>query len=245
MYRGSASRDILATEVGHAIGVQFVNERGLEIVDTATGEVVTADSAGVAYSRHSLPGSRQAVAAARTPTGWIVAIPGSDSTPSHLRLPDGGGTWVPDSTYARTLGLAGGARETLMWQSSSPFRAWRIGMNSVPAELERITPGWFADDVAHSLRLDAGIWSSTSVVAVGSGYLQTLAHRGTDRRLLLWFDSLGRFVRHAAMDAPFGFVASAADAPVVLAVRTLNTTELVKYSWESIPDFTRSKGGRP
>ena len=142
VYRGSGSRDILATEVGHVIGVQFLNERDLEIVDAASGDVVTADTAGIAHSRHSLPGLRQAAAAARTPTGWIVAIPGSDSTPSHLRLPDGSGTWVPDSTYARTLGLAGGGREALVWQSYSPLRVWRIGHGTerVPAELERVNP---------------------------------------------------------------------------------------------------------
>ncbi len=234
VYRGVVATDILAHEVGRAIGVGFLDEARLEIVDAAAGAVVVADTAGDVLSRRWLPTARGASAAARTVTGWFLALPGS--APPRIQLPGGRGAWTPDSTYMRTLALAAGDDEVIVWQSSSPFHTWRIGMNSVPAELERITPGWFADDVAHSLRLDAGIWSSTSVVAVGSGYVQTMAHRGTDRRLLLWFDSLGRFVRHAAMDAPFGLVASAADAPVVLAVRTLNTTELVKYSWESTPD---------
>lgn len=246
VYRGSVSRDILAPEVGRAIGVQFLNEKDLEIVDAASGDVVTVDTTGFAHSRHSLPGLRQAAAAARTPTGWIVAIPGSDSTPSHLRLPEGSGTWVPDSTYARTLGLAGGAREALVWQSFSPLRAWRIGHGNdwVPAELERVNPDWFADAVAESLRLDSGIWSSTSVIRVGPEYVQTLAHRGTDERLLLRFDSHGRFLRYTRVEAPFGFVASAGEAPVVLAVRTLNASELVKYSWDSVPDPTRKEGAK-
>lgn len=246
VYRESASRDILATEVGHVTGVQFLNEKDLEIVDAASGDVVTADTTGVAHSRHSLPGSRQAAAAARTPTGWIVAIPGSDPTPSHLRLPDGSGTWVPDSTYARTLGLSGGEGEALVWQSFSPFRVWRIenGTDGIPAELERVNPDWFADAVARSLRLDPGIWSSTSVVGVGPEYVQTLAHRGTDERLLLRFDSNGRFLRYTRVEAPFGFVASAGEAPVVLAVRTLNASELVKYSWDSVPDPTRKEGAK-
>ncbi|MCZ0935863.1 MAG: hypothetical protein OXJ54_11840 [Gemmatimonadetes bacterium] len=246
VYRGSASRDILAAEVGHAIGVQFLNEKDLEIVDAASGDVVTADTTGVALSRHSLPGSRQAAAAARTPTGWIVAIPGSDTTPPHLWLPDGSGMWAPDSTYARTLGLAADGREALVWQGFSPLRVWRIGQATdwVPAELERVNPDWFADDVAQSLRLDPGIWSSTSVVGVGPEYVQTLAHRGTDERLLLRFDSHGRFLRYTRVEAPFGFIASAGEAPAVLAIRTFNASELVKYSWESVPDPTRKEGAK-
>ena len=246
VYRGSASRDILAAEVGRAIGVQFLNEKDLEIVDAASGEVVATDTAGVAHSRCRLPGSREAGAAAWTATGWIVTISGSDSTPSHLQLPEGNGTWTPDSAYARTLVLAGTGREALVWQGFSPFRVWRIGNGTdwTTTELQRVSPDWFADGVAQSLRMDPGIWSSTSIVAVGPGYVQTLAHRGTDERLLLRFDSRGRFLKYTVVDAPFGILAGAADAPLVLAIRTLNTTELVKYSWESVPESTRSKGER-
>lgn len=244
VYRGSVSKDILTAETGRVIGVHFRNEKDLEIVDAASRDVVTADTAGVAHSRRGLPGSRRATAAARTVGGWIVAISGSDSMPSHVRLPEESRIWVPDSTYARTLGLAGGGREALVWQSFSPFHAWRIGRGAdwIPAKLERVRPGWFADVVAQSLRLDPRIWSSTSVVSVGPEYVQTLAHRGTDERLLLRFDSHGRFLRYTRVEAPFGFVASAGEAPAVLAIRTLNASELVKYSWARVRDSTRSKG---
>ena len=246
VYRGSASRDILAAEVGRAIGVQFLNEKDLEIVDAASGEVVATDTAGVAHTRRRLPGSREASAAAWTATGWIVAISGSDSTPSHLQLPAGNGTWTPDSAYARTLALGGTGREALVWQRLSPLRAWRIGGGTdwIPAEFQRVSSDWFADAAAQSLQLDPGIWSSTSLVAVGPGYVQTLAHRGTDERLLLRFDSHGRFLKYTKVEAPFGLVASATAAPVVLAVRTLNASELVKYSWARARDSTRSKGER-
>lgn len=240
VYRGSVSKDILTAEIGRAIGVQFLNERDLEIVDAASGDVVTADTAGVAYSRHGLPGSRQAAAAARTPTGWIVAIPGSDSRPSHLRLPDRSGTWVPDSTYARALGLAGDGREALVWQGFSPLRVWRIlaGHDWAPLEFERVTADRFGGNVADPLRASPAIWSVTSVVSVGSGYVGTLANRGTDDRLLLWFDEQGRFVRHVAVEAPFGFVAAAEKAPALIAMRTLNQSELVKYSWDQVSGAT-------
>lgn len=246
LYDGSTSRDMLVADVGHAIGAEFLDENHLGIVDAASGDVVTADTAGVAHSRRGLPGSRWATAAARVANGWIVATSGSDSTPSDLRMPKGRGTWVPDSSYARTLGLSGGGRAALVWQGSSPFRVWRIGAGTdgKPVELARVNPDWFTDEVAQSLRLDSGIWSSTSVVAVGPGYVQTLAHRGTDERLLLRFDSHGRFLRYTRVEAPFGFVASATEAPAALAVRTLNASELVKYSWARVQDSTRSKGER-
>lgn len=248
VYRGSASRDILTTEIGHVIGVQFLNERDLEIVDAASGDVVTADTTGVAHSRHSLPGSRQAAAAARTPTGWIVAISGADSMPSHLQLPDGSGTWTPDSAYARTLGLAAGEGEALVWQSFSPFRVWRIPADRdwVPLEFERVSADWFGGNIADALRGSPATWSVTSVVAVGSGYVGTLANRSTDDRLLLWFDEHGRFVRYVTVEAPFGFVTAAAETPVILAMRTLNESELVKYSWERVSGATLGhKEARP
>ncbi|WP_419161135.1 hypothetical protein [Candidatus Palauibacter sp.] len=248
VYGRSAPRDILVAEIGHATGVEFLDEEHFEIVDAASGGVVTADMAGVAHSRRGLPGSRQATAAARTATGWILAISDSNSTPSYLRLPEGKGTWVPDSSYMRTLGLSVGGWGALVWQGFSPFRAWRIGVGRewTSVEFERVSADWFDDDVSSALRASPDIWSVTSVVAVGSGYVQTLANRGTDDRLLLWFDQGGRFLRHVAVNAPFGFVAAAAKAPVMLAMRTLNDSELVKYSWERISGATlEHKEARP
>ncbi|WP_420633642.1 hypothetical protein [Candidatus Palauibacter sp.] len=246
VYRGSASKDILADEIGRAIGVQFSDEANLEIVDAASGDVVTADTAGIAHARRGLPGSWQATAAARMATGWVVAVPGSDSIPSHLPWLEDGGSWAPDSSYTRTLGLAGDGTAALVWQSFSPFRVWRIGGGSEWAslEFEPVSADRFGGDIADALHASPASWSITSVVSVGSGYVETLANRGTDDRLLLWFDERGRFLRYVTVKVPFGFVAAAAEDPVMLAVRTLNDSELVKYSWTSVPDSTQSKGER-
>lgn len=243
VYRGAVATDILPDEVGQAVGVGFLDEAKLEIVDAASGDLVVADTDGNLIARRSLPAVRDAGGAARTGTGWFLAFP--DSSPPNLRLPASRGHWTPDSTYTRAISLASGDNEVLVWQSFSPFRAWRLGTRTkwVPLALQQVDADWFADDATRSLRFDTGIWSATSVVAVGPGYVQTLAHRGTDQRLLLWFDPAGRFLRYTAVDAPFGLVASAADAPVLLAIRTLNRIELVKYSWETVPNSSGSKGG--
>ena len=248
LYDGSTSRDMLVADVGHAIGVEFLDESHLEIVDAASGDVVTADTAGVAHSRRGLPGSRRATAAARTAAGWIVAIPGSDSIPSHLPWLEGGGSWAPDSSYTRSLGLAGDGTGALVWQSFSPLRVWRIGASSEWAslEFEPVSADRFGGEIADALQESPASWSITSVVSVGSGYVETLANRGTDDRLLLWFDERGRFLRYVTVNVPFGFVAAATDAPVMLAVRTLNDSELVKYSWERVSGATlEHKEARP
>jgi len=238
-YGGSAPRDLLVEEIGRAVGVEFLTNERFEIVDVASGEVVTADTAGVEYSRRDLRGSRQASAAVRTGTGWILAISDSNSTPSHVKLPQWSGTWTPDSTYTWTLGLSRDRKGALVWQSFSPFRAWRIGVEPewTSEEFEPVSADWFGDNGA-SLRESPAIWSVTSVIAVGPGYVKTLANRGTDDRLLIWFDKDGQFRRSTSVTAPFGFVAAAAEAPVVLAMRTLNDSELVKYSWERVPGAT-------
>ncbi|WP_419936619.1 hypothetical protein [Candidatus Palauibacter sp.] len=240
LYRGSVGTDVLVRDVGRAIGVGFLDEGTMEIVDAAEGQAIVADTAGSVVSRRSLPAARQAGAAARTELGWFLAL--TDAVSPSIRIPGAHGAWLPDSTYARPISLGGGDAEALVWQSLSPFRAWRIGADTdwLPVEFQQVSPDWFDEDVAGSVRLNPGIWSTTSVVSIGPGYVQTLAHRSTDRRLLLWFDSCGRFVRHSAVDAPFGFVAGATGASIVLAVRTLNTTELVKYFWEEVPDSTEA-----
>lgn len=240
LYRGSVATDVLVRDVDRAIGVGFVDEGRLEVVDAAEGQLIVADTAGSVVSRRSLSAVREADAAALTELGWFLAL--TDTVPPRIRIPTGHGAWIPDSTYTRAISLGAGDAEVLVWQSFSPFRAWRIGAGTdwVPVELPRISPDWFDGDLAGSVHLNPGIWSTTSLVSIGPGYVQTLAHRSTDRRLLLWFDSHGRFVRHGTVDAPFGFVAGAVGAPIVLAVRTLNTTELVKYSWEEVPDSTEA-----
>ena len=240
LYGESAPRDILLAEIGHAVGVSFLNEDHMEVVDAASGHVVRADATGAVDSRKALPGARQATAAARIATGWVLAITGSDSTPSHLRLPRGRGTWVPDSSHAGPLGLSGDGRRALVWQTLSPFRAWRSGTGPEwrPAEFEPVSADWFEHDIGSAPRRSPALWSVTSAVAVGPGHLQTWANRGTDDRLLLWFDGRGRFQRYVHVQVPFGFVAAAAKAPVMLAVRTLNGSELVKYSWEQVSGAT-------
>lgn len=236
LYDESTSRDMLVADVGHAIGVEFLDENHLEIVDAASGDLVTTDTTGAVRSRRDLPGSRAATAAARTATGWMLAVAGADSAPSHVRLPGGVRAWVPESSYTEPLGLSGSGRAALVWQTLSPFRVWRTGMgpDSLPAEFEPVSVDWFDDELAKQLQQSPALWSATSVATVGPGHVQTLANRGTDDRLLIWFDERGRFVRYVHLEVPFGFVAEAAKAPVMLAMRTLNNSELVKYSWEQV-----------
>ncbi len=245
IYDGAIARDLLTRALGQAIGVAFLDETRLEVVDAVGGDVVIADTAGNILSRRSLSGAGEAGSAARAASGWFLTV--SDSASARVQLPGGRGAWSPDSTYTATLAVSAAGHDAIVWQSFGSFRAWRIGSGTdwVPVEFQQITANWFDDGIASSLRLDPGIWSTTSVVVIGSaGYVQTVAHRGTDQRLLLWFDSRGRFRTHTTLEAPFGFVASAAEASTVIAVRTLNASELVTYSWESVQDSTRGKGER-
>jgi len=239
LYRGSVAIDVLVRHVGQAIGVSFLDGRTMEIVDAAEGQVIVANTAGSVVSRRNLSAAREADAAARTELGWFLT---TDAVPPRIRMPGEHGSWMPDSTYARAVALGADDGGALLWQSFSPFRVWRIGADTdwLPVEFQPLSPDWFDGDVASSVRLNPGIWSTTSVVSIGPGYVHTLANRATDRRLLLGFDSHGRFERYSTVDAPIGFVAGAAGAPVVLAVRTLNTTEFVKYSWEEVPDSTEA-----
>ena len=84
----------------------------------------------------------------------------------------------------------------------------------------------------------AEAWISLPTLPLDCGSLQTLAHRTSNQRLLILRDGAGRPLRTIALNAPIGFVQSDPPNATLVAVRTLDTREVVAYRWQR-------RAGRP
>lgn len=60
---------------------------------------------------------------------------------------------------------------------------------------------------------------------------QPIADVTSDDRLLVTYDDEGDVVSSRVVQAPFGLIVVASDAPVLAALRTFEASEIVLYSW--------------
>lgn len=87
-----------------------------------------------------------------------------------------------------------------------------------------------------SLRTSAMV--ALPAIALDVGFLQTLADLRSDHREIILYDKKGREVRRTSLESPFAYVARAAGAPLLVAVRRSEVVELVLYEWAWIPVTT-------
>lgn len=83
-----------------------------------------------------------------------------------------------------------------------------------------------------SLVLEGGgrsMWASQVALPLGSGFLQGIADLGSDRRLLVRYDSAGETLRVTTFDVPLGFFATDVINRRAAAIRTDRTSALVVY----------------
>lgn len=69
------------------------------------------------------------------------------------------------------------------------------------------------------------------MVAVKSGYIQTIADLLSDRRILVLYSPDGKTKAVRPLNAPIGMGAGNLSSSVVAAVRNLRAPEIVWYKW--------------
>ncbi len=74
-------------------------------------------------------------------------------------------------------------------------------------------------------------WLALSALHLDPGFLQVIADVTSDGRLLVTYDAGGGVLSQRLVAAPFGFVGTASQAPIMVALRTFEESELVVYSW--------------
>lgn len=177
----------------------------------------------------------QPLNAARTPKGWVGGGRDEHGRYRLVSLLSSGAPRVlwtvsPDTLRGGRLPaylLSPSAAGVLMSEAESPFRTWRVdwdGTVHVPfaprrAALPPRRPGQDAR------------WVALPVVDLGSGYLQTLADLGSDRRVLVTFDQTGRQVRASVLRVPVGIAGKSEDGRFLVGARDVGQPELVLYRW--------------
>jgi hypothetical protein len=108
-----------------------------------------------------------------------------------------------------------------------PHTVWRIAMNGdVVASMQpdQQSTGDEESELAPN-------WLGLSALYLDPGVIQVIADVTTDRRLLVTYGTGGAVLSHRLVAAPFGFVSTASQAPIMVALRTFEDSELVVYSW--------------
>ncbi|MYC87716.1 MAG: hypothetical protein F4X22_05690 [Gemmatimonadales bacterium] len=163
-------------------------------------------------------GDRLLAWAADAPT--VLLYDGSGSEPRTL-------TTSSRVVGGRFLFLAAADADALVQFRDPPHTIWRIAVNGeVVASMQpdhQPTGGEGHEPPPN--------WLALSAPYPGSGVIQVIADVTTDRRLLVIYDAGGDVLSHRLVSAPFGFVATASQASMIVALRTFEDSELSVYSW--------------
>ncbi|WP_420441652.1 hypothetical protein [Candidatus Palauibacter sp.] len=231
LYDGSGAEPRTLPAPGPVVGGRFLSRNTAEMVHSdGTMSHVAWDAPP------TLPEGAPALAEARSAVrgwgGWwlLVRSSSADGTELHF-VPDGG---MSDSTFVAPLWpstdrifLAIAGVDALVSFRDPPHTVWRIAMNGdVVASMQLDQQSTGGEDSVLSPN-----WLGLSALYLDPGVIQVIADVTTDRRLLVTYDTGGGVLSHRLVAAPFGFVATASQAPVMVALRTFEDSELVVYSW--------------
>lgn len=120
----------------------------------------------------------------------------------------------------------------LVTQRIAPFTVQRVFADStVDAEPDFVRARATRDDRLITQFSDSTLrrWVSLPAVAIGDGYLQTLADVKSDERRLIFTDgSTGDWIARV-VNAPMGFLASDPAEAIAIAIRRIDVQEVVVY----------------
>ena len=225
----SVSREHLPP--GEIAGVAFLDDATLGIIH-AGGRVSTAQWGN--WTHHTprvIPVSGIRSAALGDDGWWLLAegtgegaalhfLPGDGvSSPTHV-MPLAAS---PDRAFLSTAGA-----DALVALRDLPHPVWRIAADGrivAGMQPDRRPPNGAAE------RDPPPYWVGLSALSVAPGVIQVIADVTSDDRLLVTYDDEGDVVSSRVVQAPFGLIAVASDAPVLAALRTFEASEIVLYSW--------------
>jgi hypothetical protein len=169
--------------------------------------------------------------------GWILLFQESDGD-MLLRID---GTETPvyarrELSQAPSAGAANGwvstwGMETVVTAMLRPYTAWVYTAQGY-RRLTLSPPLQFIDSVRAAIaRSDRDMWVSLPTLRLDRGYLQTIGNAGSDHRILVLYDELGRVSRRKVLAVPMGFAASIPETKTLIAARRINRVEIVAYRW--------------
>jgi len=108
-----------------------------------------------------------------------------------------------------------------------PFSVWIIDREG--RLVDTLQPDY--PDRADAASRRKARWAGLGTFRLSPGFLQIVADLASDARYLIAYGPEGGIVSRSTVIAPFGFVATAREAHVLLAIQTFNESELVTYTW--------------
>lgn len=163
---------------------------------------------------------------------WLVADTETNEGLALYRMSNGPASdptpIMPLAATTERIFLSAFGSDALVAFRDPPHTVWRIGADGrIVASMQ---PVGQATDVAADSHPPPN-WMGLNAFGLGPGILHVVADVTSDVRLLIVYDCGGQPMSNRIIHAPFGFIAVASDAPVIAALRTLQETELVLYSW--------------
>ena len=115
------------------------------------------------------------------------------------------------------------SHELLLANSRAPFAIKRLRLDSATIQV-------FNPRLPEAME-GPETWRALPLVAVKSGYIQTIADLLSDRRILVLYSPDGKTKAVRPLNAPIGMGAGNLSSSVVAAVRNLRAPEIVWYKW--------------
>lgn len=232
-------RDGVISSIGRGVvvvpaGAAFVGRHGdtVEVVDAVRSSLVAVSLADGNHVERPLVVPGTIYNAARSRIGWYVGSVDSQGTYAVYHLAAGGATPVfripADSLgdgAVRGAHLATEGDDVLVTQVHPPFASFRVGSDG-KSSLSFLPVGGMTEPVGRPSR-----WFPLPIVPLGDGYLQVLADLAGDDRLLVTFDREGNVLRRANVSLPVGFVTSIPASRLLVGSRSIETREIVGYTW--------------
>ena len=231
LYDGSSVDPRRLSAYGPVVGGRFLSRDTAELVHSdGTRSHLAWDAPSTL--RVEYPALAEAHAAVRGRGGWWLLVPSASGDEAELHfMPDRA---ISDSTLVATLWpstnrifLATAEADALVAFRHPPHTVWRIAMDGEVVASMQPDP--------HPTAFQQGDlppnWLTLSALYLDPGVIQVIADVTSDRRLLVTYDAGGDMRSQRLIAAPFGFVATASQVPIMVALRTFENSELVVYSW--------------
>ena len=157
---------------------------------------------------------------------WIAAVTDAGQVSGARGLP----LKRPADRSLYTTGLAACGATLYVATRIAPLRLLRVDPDGSVRDL--LTAGILAELPGDSLSAGRDTyWGAAPPTCLDAGVAITLVDQRSDTRVLLRFDERGALARAAPLTLPLAFIASAPVSRRMVALRRLNSTEVVWYRW--------------
>ena len=125
--------------------------------------------------------------------------------------------------------IVSGARGLTISLSRWPFESYSLTESGVL--LLKTSPFLGVDSLAGVPSADWSNWIGLPRLSIGDHLIQTLADPHSTRRIVAVTDPLGRSLRGILLNVPLSFIGVDRERSEILALRTTDQIELVRYRW--------------